>query len=104
MFVVPLSQNSIRLEYKVYRVCFVFSKIIASQPRFFVASTERMCQTLWAQISLIVLLFRPKQQESQVTAITKTPKNPKHQTQNPKHKTKTNKALNPKPSAKKPKS
>ena len=28
-----------------------------------------MCQTLWAQISLIVLLFRPKQQESQVTGI-----------------------------------
>ena len=34
MFVVPLSQNRIRLEYKVYRVFAFFTKRIASQPRF----------------------------------------------------------------------
>ena len=51
--------------------------------------------TVGADFPHVNVLLLPKQQQSQVTAITKTPKNLKHQTQNPKHKTKKNKALNP---------
>ena len=92
-------QHPLRV-YKVYRVCF-FSKSIASQPRFCRLHWMNASDTVGADFPHVNVLFRPKQQESQVTAITKTPKNPKHQTQNHRHKTKKTKPwiqnLAPKP-------